>query len=200
MDPPAERSTPSYDKIVKTLLGHIPLDIGEWLLGERPESVEELDTTHALSKSRTADKLLKLHFRSRPGVLLHLEIQLQGDAAMPRRMAEYFGFSLLALERAAREGFQPAAVVLYLYREHYRDDPGVFDLAGALGFRFHARYRVLKLWELPPEPILRMESPGLSAPSCLSWLGERKSSWYDPWRRSQRRRRGRRRSRTRGSY
>jgi predicted transposase YdaD len=161
MDPPAARSTPSYDKIVKTLLGRTPLDIGEWLLGERPESAEELDTTHALSAARTSDKLLKLRFRSRPGVLLHLEVQLQGDAAMPRRMAEYFGFSLHALERAAREGFQPAAVVLYLYREHYRDDPGVFDLAGDLGFRFHARYRVLKLWELPPEPVLRMESPGL---------------------------------------
>jgi hypothetical protein len=26
---------------------------------------------------------------------------------MPRRKAEYFGFSLHALERAAREGFQP---------------------------------------------------------------------------------------------
>jgi hypothetical protein len=51
-----------------------------------------LDTTHAISKARTADKLLKLRFRSRPGVLLHLEIQLQGDAAMSRRMAEYFGF------------------------------------------------------------------------------------------------------------
>ena len=44
--------------------------------------------------------------------VLHLEVQLQGDPAMPRRMAEYFGFSLAALERAARAGLRPAAVVL----------------------------------------------------------------------------------------
>jgi len=80
---------------------------------------------------------------------------------MPRRITEYAGFSLTVLERALQEGLLPACVVLYLDRETYREDPGWFDLVGALGFRLSASYRVVKLWELPPEPILAMESPGL---------------------------------------
>jgi predicted transposase YdaD len=80
---------------------------------------------------------------------------------MPERITEYFGFSLSLLVKALREGFRPACVVLYLERRGYREDPGRFDLEGELGFRLFTSYQVLKLWEMPPDLVLRMDSPGL---------------------------------------
>jgi hypothetical protein len=157
----SEKKYLSYDKLLKAFLKRYYRELGEWLLGERPESAEEDETTQAMVQERVSDRFIRLRFKEKPGVLLHLELQLKGDLTMPRRITEYAGFSLTVLERALREGLLPACIVLYLDRETYREDPGWFDLVGALGFRLYASYRVVKLWELPPEPILEMESPGL---------------------------------------
>ena len=151
----------SYDKLIKAFIRRYPAAIGEWLFGERPVRAGQMETTHALAASRTCDKFLRFEFKSRPGVFLHFEVQLRGDGTMPARMTEIFGFSLAAILEAVNEGLQPASVVLYLDRRHYIEDPGHFDLIGDLSFRTFASYKVLKLWEISPEPILRMESPGL---------------------------------------
>ena len=150
----------SYDKLIKAFIRRYPAAIGEWLFGERPVRAGQMETTHALAASRTCDKFLRFEFKSRPGVFLHFEVQLRGDGTMPARMTEIFGFSLAAILEAVKEA-QPASVVLYLDRRHYIEDPGHFDLIGDLSFRTFASYKVLKLWEISPEPILRMESPGL---------------------------------------
>jgi predicted transposase YdaD len=151
----------SYDKLLKAFLKRYWRDVAEWLLGERPESVEELETTHSLVTSRAEDKFLHLEFKDKPGVLLHLELQMKGDLTMPVRITEYFGYALKTLELAVKQGLRPACVVVYLDRELYREDPGQLDMVGELSFRLFASYKVVKLWDLSPEPVLAMESPGL---------------------------------------
>jgi len=157
---PAEKPL-SYDKLIKAFVKRYYAELGEWLLGERPESVEEDETTYALASARGEDKHLCLRFKDKPGMFLHLELQLRGDVTMPQRITEYVGFSLEAILRALERGLSPAVLVVYLDREHYREDPGRFDLVGALSFQVHTTYKVVKLWEHSPEPILEMESPGL---------------------------------------
>lgn len=165
--PPTRERTPSteqpesYDKRLKAALKGYYGDLAAWLLGQRPESVEELETTQALAQERTSDKFLRLKFKKRPPVLLHVELQLPGDGTMPVRMTEYIAFALRTFLAAAKKGLRPASVVIYLDKGAYREDPGQFDLQGDLDFRLFASYKVVKLWEESPEPILAMESPGL---------------------------------------
>ncbi len=153
--------SPSYDKLIKAFLKPHYVDFCELLLGRRPDSVEEIETTHALARSRSTDKFLRVRFGGEPGLLLHFEVQLQGRANVPFRVGEYMGYQLWHFDLAAKEGLLPACVVVYLDKKVYREDPGFYELKGASRFRFLAQYDVVKLWELSPERVLSMKSPGL---------------------------------------
>ncbi len=54
-----------------------------------------------------------------------------------------------------------ACVVIYLDRETLHADRGGFNFRGDLELDFCCRYKVIKLWEVDPGPVLAMESPGL---------------------------------------
>jgi hypothetical protein len=80
---------------------------------------------------------------------------------MPWRLAQYASLGFAATMQAKGERWLPASVVVYLDPKSYRRDPGRLELEGELGFSFRVRYKVIKLWELPREPVLAMGSPGL---------------------------------------
>jgi predicted transposase YdaD len=112
-------------------------------------------------RTARADKILDVRFESRPPVLLHVEFQTEGRATIPRRMADYLSMILGLLGSPEHAGKTPAAVVVYLDRATYREDPGFLEIRGELGLFLHFAYRVIKLWDLDPDAILGMESPGL---------------------------------------
>ena len=131
-----------------------------WLVGETPETVEEVDTALIAAEARFTDKLLRLRFTRRPDILLHLEFQVEGDLAMPDRMAEYLALLLRAL-RSKESPCQPASVVIYLDRRTYRDDPGKLEVRGALETEILVRYKVIRMWEVDPAALLERGGPGL---------------------------------------
>ncbi len=151
----------SYDALLKALFKRFPIEFATWLLGERPLEVEELDTGHAEVQTRFSDKFFRVRFENKDPVLMHLEFQTGGDADMPSRMVGYAAPLAKTLQLAGKEGLKPASVVVYLHKESYREDPGVFHLEGEFGFAMQVRYTVIKLWDRNPEPVLAMESPGL---------------------------------------
>ena len=160
----AEPSTPapeSIDGLFKVLLGRHSRDIVEWLVGGPVLSVSALETSHPLVQRRAIDKLYEVERVDGPSVIFHVEVQLEGRPNMPFRMAEYSGALLRAFADAIERGVLPASVVIYLDRRCFVEDPGRFQIVGAFDYRFGVEYKVVKLWEISPEPILIARSPGL---------------------------------------
>lgn len=151
----------SYDRLIKAALQRRYPELAAWLLGERPEEVSTVDTTLATAATRFTDKLLSVKLRGKHPFLLHVEFQLEGDPEMPLRMAQYLTLLLSLLKTPEHQDKQLASTVVYLDRESYHEDPGFLEVQGGLGLRIIVSYKVVKLWEVDPEPILAMEAPGL---------------------------------------
>jgi predicted transposase YdaD len=149
-----------YDRVLKAGLSWFSGELAAWLLGQRPREVHALDPAVRVVESRSTDALLHLVFADRPDMVLHCELQLEGRSDMPRRMACYLALTAGA-EALKNPGAELASVVVYLDRRTYREDPGCFQLAGALGTSLVATYKVVKLWEEDPGPILALENPAL---------------------------------------
>jgi hypothetical protein len=153
--------TPSYDRIIKAGLQPYYGDVAAWLLGTRPVEVRTVDTSLVTPVERLADRILEVRFRRRPAVLLHIEFQLSGGGDMPKRMAQYAALILDLLDAPEHRGKEFSSAVVYLDRRTYREDPGCIDRALSPGVRFTFSYRVVKLWEVEPGPILDLQAPGL---------------------------------------
>jgi len=63
---PSPANPTSYDWLIKALLRRFYPELAAWLVGERPESVEEIDAANAVAAARFSDKLLCLRFRDKP--------------------------------------------------------------------------------------------------------------------------------------
>ena len=153
--------TTSYDRIIKAGLQSHYGDVATWLLGVRPVDVRTVDTSLVTPVERLADKILAVRLRGRPAMLLHIEFQLRGGPEMPKRMAQYAALILDLLDAPEHMGKEFASVVVYLDRKTYREDPGYIDRLLSPGVELRFSYRVVKLWEVDPEPILRLQAPGL---------------------------------------
>jgi len=151
----------SYDRLIKAGLRDHYADFVTWLIEEHPVEVSILDTHLVTTAERIADKLLEVHFKGRPGLLLHLEFQIQGDREMPKRMVQYAALMLDLLSQPEHRDKNFLSVVVYLDRKTFTEDPGFFIRELFPGMPFRYFYRVVKLWELDPEPILSMEAPGI---------------------------------------
>jgi predicted transposase YdaD len=148
------------DRALKALAPGFHAELAAWLVGERPIKVEAIEPGLATVSERARDKLLRLEFAARPPLRMHIELQLQGRANVPRRIAEYLAMDLRAEPPPDRR--EPlACAVVYLDEARYRHDPGYFEYEGALGTRLRVDYQVVKLWEVDPRTILDLESPGL---------------------------------------
>ncbi len=151
----------SYDKLFKVLLDRYPNAIVEWLLGKPVQSVSALESSYPLVQRRSTDKVYEVHPEGAQGIALHIEVQLDRRPNTPLRMAEYSGVLIRAFADAIERGLLPASVVIYLDPAVYVEDTGRFHVLGALSYQFLVDYKVVKLWEISPEPILAAGSPGL---------------------------------------
>jgi hypothetical protein len=160
--PKAEPQKISYDKLIKTGLRAHYGDVVEWLVKERPLEVRTLEPVQATTVERLGDKLWEARFEDRPGLILHVEWQLDSDPIMmPVRMLQFASLVLELLNLEENRGKRFLGVVAYLDRETFRGDPGGLLEELYPGKMLCYSYEVLKLWEMDPEPVLESQSPGL---------------------------------------
>jgi predicted transposase/invertase (TIGR01784 family) len=145
----------SYDNTCKYLAESSPASFVRWLLSTEPETVEVLKTELS-SEPLRADSLVLLQISTQ---ILHLEFQTlpYSNPPVPVRMLEY-------KSRLLKEypGYPLVQFVIFLkstnselvYENEYRDSSTVH------------RYRVIRLWEEDPAPLL--EAPELLPLAALA--------------------------------
>ena len=160
--PKSEPPEISYDKLIKTGLRAHYGDVVEWLVKARPLEVRTLDPVQATTVERLGDKLWEARFEDQPGLLLHVEWQLESDRKlMPVRMLQFAALVLELLQLEENKGKRFLGVVVYLDRKTFSGDPGGLLEELYPGKLISYAYEVLKLWEMDPEPVLESQSPGL---------------------------------------
>jgi hypothetical protein len=158
-DPPSERLI--YDRLIKRSLLRFYPDFATWVLGERPLEVKDIDPIVPAVIQREGDKFLDVRRREGPGLLLHLEFQIEDRAGVRRKMMQFAALALDLLATEEHRGKEFSGVVVYLDEKTYHGDPGEFIMEGPFGFLLAIRYKVLRLWEMDPEAVLGMKAPGL---------------------------------------
>jgi predicted transposase/invertase (TIGR01784 family) len=144
----------SFDNLCKFLSEKYPDRFANWLLGEMPTSVEILKTELSLEPIR-ADSLTLLRTQDR---ILHIEFQVQvlTEPPLPLRMLDYW----VRLHRLYR---LPITQVLVLLKPPATGT--VIETEFHLEQTRHS-YRVVCMWEQPPEMFL--EDPGLMPLAVLA--------------------------------
>lgn len=137
----------TYDNTLKYLVEQFPDQFVRWLLGSEPDEIQILKTELSLEPIR-ADAVTFLKTASQ---ILHLEVQTLPTSTppLPLRMLDYW----VRLHRQYSCDIEQ--VVIFL-------KPTTSELAFADQFTARNtshRYRVIRMWEQPPEPLLA--SPGL---------------------------------------
>jgi predicted transposase YdaD len=145
----------SYDNTCKYLAESSPASFVRWLLSTEPETVEVLKTELS-SEPLRADSLVLLQISTQ---ILHLEFQTlpYSNPPVPVRMLKYKSRLVKEYPRYTLEQF-----VIFLkstnselvYENEYRDSSTVH------------RYRVIRLWEQDPAPLL--EAPELLPLAALA--------------------------------
>jgi hypothetical protein len=132
-----------------------------------------MDPAIGRASSRYLDKLLVAESPAGEPMVLHVEFQTAGEADMGPRMFEYAGSVCRVPPVCEWERIRIEPVVVYLDRDTYRPDPGEFVLLAAGGRPVVFPYRVLRLWEEDPAPLLATGSPWLLPFVPLMDVGER---------------------------
>jgi predicted transposase/invertase (TIGR01784 family) len=149
-----------YDSTCKFLAVQFPEDLARWLLG-KPLPLTELKPTELSLEPIRADSLI---FLQSEDLVLHIEFQTDPDEDIPFRMLDY---RLRVYRRYPQK--EMIQVVIYL-RES--TSPLVrqeeFTLANT-----HHQFRVIRLWEMPSQPLL--ESKGLLPFAVLSQSDNREN-------------------------
>ena len=135
----------SYDNLCKRLAEQYPQAFLHWLLGTTPTQIQLLKTELSNEPIR-ADFL---SFFQLDGSIVHLEFQTQPEADFPLRMLDYW----VRLYRQYRCPIEQ--IVLFLKPT---DSPQVYVDQLQLPRTQHC-YRVVRVWEQNPEPLLA--EPGL---------------------------------------
>lgn len=134
-----------FDATLKTLLELSP---GDWpvLLG-LPAGVTRVVDADTSTVSGAADKVL--HVTGPPDWLLHLEFQTGPDPSLPRRMH---------LDNAVLEDRHDlpvlSAAVLLAPRANLKVLNGLYEQQFAGERYLSFQYRVIRIWELPVQPLL----------------------------------------------
>ena len=137
----------AYDNICKRLAAEYPSAFVHWLLAVDAVDIEKLPTELNKEPIR-ADAL---YFLPELGQILHLEFQTepQSSPPLPVRMLDYF----VRLYR--QYGYPVDQVVIFLKPTN---NDAAYLQQFAVGNTIH-RYRVIRLWEQDPAPLLA--NPGL---------------------------------------
>lgn len=131
----------SFDNVCKYLSEEYPDRFAKWLLGETPTNVEVLKTELSLEPIQ-ADSLTFLGTQER---ILHLEFQVKAASSppLPLRMLDYW-------VRLYRRYNLPVTQVIILLKETATIVPDFFAVE-----QTRHSYRVIRMWEQDPEPLLQ---------------------------------------------
>lgn len=131
----------NFDNICKYLSEEYPDRFARWLLGETPTNIEVLKTELSLEPIK-ADSLTLLGTQER---ILHLEFQVKAASQppLPLRMLDYW-------VRLYRRYNLPVTQVIILLKETSVVIPEIFEVE-----QTRHSYRVVRMWEQDPEPLLQ---------------------------------------------
>jgi len=131
----------NFDNICKYLSEEYPDRFARWLLGETPANIEVLKTELSIEPIK-ADFLTLLNTQER---ILHLEFQVKAASSppLPLRMLDYW-------VRLYRRYNLPVTQVIILLKETSTVVPEFFEVE-----QTRHSYRVVKMWEQDPEPLLQ---------------------------------------------
>jgi predicted transposase/invertase (TIGR01784 family) len=155
-----KRPPDPYDRLIRFLMQKFSRDLATWLLGEGVREVREVDTVLSSSAKRFTDIVTLVTMEKETSRLLHVEFQIAGSKKIPRRFLEYAALLFQKLEKPEFKESLLQCAVIYLDRSLYRKDTGRFHYQGPWTEMLFT-YRVIEIWNVDPEPILAMESPGL---------------------------------------
>ncbi len=142
-----------YDSTCKFIAANFKRDVATWLLG-KPMELTELKPSELSLEPIRADSLI---FLESEDLVLHIEFQTDPDKDLPFRMLDY---RLRVHRRYPRK--KVSQVVIYLRKSGSSSVyQNVFELPGT-----RHEFRVIRLWEVPYEPLL--EAPGLLPFAVLS--------------------------------
>lgn len=133
-----------YDNLLKYLAEHYPAALASWLLGKPVTRVRVLKTELSLQPIR-ADSIYLLET---DGEILHVEFETDpanSEPPLELRMLDYF----VRVYRRERKLVRQVVIVLAETKAPIPDEFHVGDT-------WH-RYRVIKMWEQDPEPLLERE-------------------------------------------
>ena len=162
------------DLVSKHLIQTYPADFARFALQRDDiESVKVLDTEQP--NVRRPDSLLRVRVGGKD-VLVHHEFQTTDSTnpPMPQRMASYIGHLI------GRYGLPVHSYVLYLRPNAGRRDPGYY-IQEHPDHQVVIRYKVLRLSQLPGQPVLDSGSVGLLpfAPLMQPPAGQAEAAWLE---------------------
>ena len=132
----------AYDNICKYLAEQYPSEFFQWVLGEAPDDIQVLKTELSAEPIQ-ADALSLLQSTNQ---ILHLEFQTlpQSEPPLPFRMLDYW----VRLQRKYRCPIEQVVIFLKSTRSQM-----VFNNEFRDTNTWH-RYRIIRLWEQDPQPLL----------------------------------------------
>ena len=138
----------------KRLISLAPQAWAQWALGRTDVTGGEIISGEFQFLSRASDTLMRLTAPEIGDFLGLFEIQLHYRKAMPRRIRAYVAL--------AEEKYElPVYPVLVNIRPSNTDDIAHFYESNVLGLYARQDYRVINLWEVPCEEVLRLNAPAL---------------------------------------
>jgi predicted transposase YdaD len=155
----------TWDSLMKRLVQASPQDLVSWIF---PEAIYEGELNTELQKEPIiADLIYTVKWKGRQ-VALHVEFQKRHDDHMDRRVWEY---NVLT---SVRTGLPVYSVVLYLVKDDaVVEPPYTIDLPSG-DIIHHFVFQNIKLWEVPPEVLLKLDLPGLLPLLPLTQEGNRR--------------------------
>jgi len=144
----------AYDNVLKRLAAEYPSALVQWLLAVDAQDIELLPTELSLEPIRSD----AVYFLPQLGQILHLEFQTEpkSNPSVPLRMLDYW-------VRLYRKHCRPIEQVVIFLKPTISEV--VFTEQFAVGNTVH-RYRVIRIWEQDPTPLLA--NPALLPLAVLS--------------------------------
>jgi len=132
----------AYDNVLKRLAAEYPFALVQWLLAVDAEDIELLPTELSLEPVRSD----AVYYLPQLGQILHLEFQTEpkSNPPVPLRMLDYW-------VRLYRQYGRPIEQVVIFLKPTTSEV--VFTEQFAVGNTVH-RYRVIRMWEQDPAPLL----------------------------------------------
>ncbi len=136
------------DIISKEIIQRLVRDFATYLFHLPVTDVELLDTEQHRIEDRRADLVARVTGIDGKVFLLHIEIQNDNDATMPKRMLRYLADLLLAYPSMPIKQY-----LVYIGKEFLRMTDGL-DLE-----QMHYRYHVIDMHNVDCDELLRQDSP-----------------------------------------